>query len=75
MAPLIDRQPTTEATRIGFAVSNVDGLVQQLSAAGATIHQQQKTVPEADERSSWILTIIWLTLRKRAKAQRIERRA
>jgi predicted enzyme related to lactoylglutathione lyase len=43
--PIVDGQPTTESTRIGFAVCNVDELVQQLSAAGAAIHRQPKDSP------------------------------
>lgn len=43
--PLIEGQPSTEATRIGFSVSDVDLIVQQLAAAGAVVHRQPKDSP------------------------------
>ena len=43
--PIVEGEPTTESTRIGFAVSNLDELIQQLTAAGATIHRQPKDSP------------------------------
>jgi predicted enzyme related to lactoylglutathione lyase len=43
--PVVDEQPTTESTRIGFAVRNVDELVEKLSTAGVAIHRQPKDSP------------------------------
>ena len=43
--PIVEGQPTTESTRIGFAVPDVDAVVEQLSIAGATIHRQPKDSP------------------------------
>jgi predicted enzyme related to lactoylglutathione lyase len=43
--PLADGHPSTESTRIGFAVPNVDGLMGRLAASGATIQRQPKDSP------------------------------
>jgi lactoylglutathione lyase len=43
--PIVEGQPTTESTRIGFAVSDVDAIVEQLAILGATIHRQPKDSP------------------------------
>jgi predicted enzyme related to lactoylglutathione lyase len=43
--PFVSGQPSTESARIGFAVSNVDELIERLSAGGVTIHQQPKDSP------------------------------
>ena len=43
--PFIEGQPTTESTRIGFAVTDVDETIRQLSAAGAEVNRQPKDSP------------------------------
>ncbi len=43
--PHVEGQPTTESTRIGFSVPDVDKVVARITAVGGVVHRQPKDSP------------------------------